>query len=55
MIATHGDLRKKIDRLEKKYESHDKEIKFVFEVIKQLLQPKTLKPKKTKKIGFQAD
>ena len=55
LIAIHGDLRKKLDRLEKKYDSHDKEIKFVFEVIKQLLQPKTFKSKKIKKIGFHSD
>lgn len=55
LIGTHGDLRKKINRLEKKYDSHYKEIKFVFEVIKQLLQPKPFKTKKIKKIGFQSD
>lgn len=55
IVLTNADLRKKIGQLEGKYDSHDKEIKFVFEVIKQLLQPKILKPKKIKKVGFQAD
>ena len=54
-ILTHADLKKKIDRLEKKYESHDKEIKFVFEVIKQLLNPPLPPEKPKKKIGFKAE
>ena len=49
IISTNANLKKKIDRLEKKYESHDKQFKIVFEAIKQLLEP----PKKPKKkIGF---
>lgn len=55
IVLTNANLRKKIEQLEKKYDSHDKEIKFVFEVIKQLLQPKTFKPKKIKKTGFHSD
>tara|TARA_B100001964_G_C14259402_1_gene614447 strand:- start:163 stop:765 length:603 start_codon:yes stop_codon:yes gene_type:complete len=55
ILLTHADLKKKIDRLEKKYESHDKEIKFVFEVIKQLLNPPLPPEKPKKKIGFKAE
>tara|TARA_B100001964_G_scaffold191940_1_gene214467 strand:+ start:1064 stop:1597 length:534 start_codon:yes stop_codon:yes gene_type:complete len=49
MLTAHVDLKRKIERLEKKYESHDMQIKTVFDAIKSLLEP----PKKAKKkIGF---
>lgn len=51
MLATHTDLKKKIEELEKKYKDHDKQFKIIFEAINQLLKP----PEKSdKKIGFRA-
>ena len=48
MLATHEDLRQKIDQLEAKY---DKQFRMIFEAIKQLLQP----PKKSRVVeGFKA-
>ena len=47
MLATHKDLKLKIEEMEKKY---DYQFKIVFDAIKQLLEPPT-KPKG--KIGFQ--
>jgi hypothetical protein len=47
MLATHKDLKLKIEEMEKKY---DYQFKIVFDAIKQLLEP----PIKHKgKIGFQ--
>ena len=46
MLATHEDLRKKIEAMEKKY---DQQFKVVFDAIKQLFEVEE-KPKK--KIGF---
>ena len=46
MIATHKELKQKIEEMEKKY---DYQFKVVFETIKQLIEP----PQKSKKrIGF---
>ena len=46
MLATHKDLKQKIEELEKKY---DAQFKVVFDAIKQLMEP----PQKTRKrIGF---
>lgn len=48
-LSTHNDLALKLERLEQKYESHDKQIKAVFEAIRQLMSP----PQKPKyRIGF---
>jgi hypothetical protein len=38
LLLTHKDLAEKIEELEKKYSSHDKKIKVVFEAIKQLVE-----------------
>ena len=46
MLATHADLKRKIESMEQKY---DKQFKVVFNVIKKLLEEP---PKDTKKIGF---
>ncbi|MBI5193498.1 MAG: ORF6N domain-containing protein [Nitrospirae bacterium] len=46
MLATHKDLRIKIEEMEKKY---DYQLKVVFEAIKQLIEPPQ---KKKKRIGF---
>ena len=47
MIASHKDLARKLDALEKKY---DDNFKVVFEAIRALMTPPPEKPKK--KIGF---
>jgi phage regulator Rha-like protein len=46
MLATHKELRQKIEEMEKKY---DYQFKVVFDTIKKLLEPL---PKARKKIGF---
>jgi len=46
MLSTHGDLKRKIESMEKKYDEH---FQIVFEAIKQLIETDE-KPKK--KIGF---
>jgi hypothetical protein len=46
MLATHEDLKKKIEDMEKKY---DQQFQVVFEAIKQLLE---IDAKPRKKIGF---
>jgi phage regulator Rha-like protein len=49
ILSTHKDLVKKLEDLERKYESHDKHIKIVFDAIRQLMA----EPKKKKyKVGF---
>ena len=49
IIGTHKELAYKLSQLESKVESHDKEIRAIFEAIKQLM----LMPEKPKrKIGF---
>jgi len=48
MLATHADLRKKIEEMEAKY---DNQFKVVFDALRQLLEPPA-RPKK--RIGFQA-
>lgn len=47
MIATHKDLARQLEQLEKKY---DRQFKVVFDAIHQLMQPPPLPPKK--RIGF---
>ena len=46
MIASHEDLRKKLESMEKKY---DEQFRIVFEAIKQLLSTET---QTKKKIGY---
>lgn len=46
MIASHADLARKLDGLEKKY---DDQFKVVFEAIRELMLPP---PEKTKELGF---
>lgn len=46
MLATHKELRQKIEEMEKKY---DHQFKIVFDAIKQLLE---LPEKSKKRIGF---
>lgn len=39
IMATHKDLARKIENLEKKYNKHDRDIQIVFQAIKQLIDP----------------
>ena len=48
LLLSHKDLAIKIDKLEKKCANHDEKIKFIFEAIRQLIEP----PKQTRAIGF---
>jgi len=48
LLLSHKELAAKIEALEKKYAEHDEQIKYIFEAIKQLLEP----PKQTQAIGF---
>ena len=49
LLATHEDLKKKLNALERKYEKHDQQIKLVFDAIRELMEP----PEKPKReIGF---
>jgi len=50
MIASHKDLAKRLDDLEKKY---DAQFKVVFDAIRQLMAPQV--ETKKGKIGFQRD
>ena len=52
LMATHKDVVRKLDELEKKVSVHDERITAVFEAIKELLTPE--EPPKRQKIGFQA-
>ncbi len=49
MISSHKDLARKLEALERKYESHDVHIRSLFEAIRQLMAPP--EPKR-RKIGF---
>ncbi|MFZ0959887.1 MAG: ORF6N domain-containing protein [Terriglobia bacterium] len=39
MLSTHKDLARKLEDLEKKYETHDVQIKAVFDAIRKLIEP----------------
>ena len=49
MVLSHKDLARKLDSLERKFESHDMHIRSLFGAIRQLMTPP--EPKK-RKIGF---
>ncbi|MBU1262275.1 hypothetical protein KKG61_09010 [bacterium] len=51
-MASHEDLRKKIEAIERKVEGHDVQIKAVFDAIRSLMTPLT---KEQRKIGFRKD
>jgi hypothetical protein len=53
ILLAHKDLARKLEALEKKYANHDKKIKYIFEAIRQLLEP----PPKEKRriIGFRSE
>lgn len=49
VLAVHKDLARRLEALEKKYDTHDVEIKVVFEMIRELMR----QPEKPKaRIGF---
>ena len=51
-LSTHKELAEKLVELEKKYDTHDRQINAIFEAIKQLMQS----PEKPKKqIGFRVE
>lgn len=50
MLATHADLARKLDALEKNY---DQQFQVVFEAIRQLIAPPN--PAKRRRIGFRAE
>ena len=50
ILSTHKELAHKLNELERKTEKHDTEIKSIFEVIRQLMEP--LPQKQRPKIGF---
>lgn len=52
LMMTHRDLAIRIEALEKKYEGHDEQFKFVFEAIKRLLQYSEEEKTKKTPIGF---
>ncbi len=49
ILSTHKDLARELEKLEQKYETHDKQIKTVFEAIRQLMVPVE---KSKYKVGF---
>ncbi len=52
LIAAHRELSEKIALLESRYASHDKQIRTIFEAIRQLMEPPA-QPKK--KMGFRLE
>jgi hypothetical protein len=50
LMAGYKELTHKINQLERKYETHDGQIKLVFDAIRQLMEPP---PAPKKKFGFQ--
>ncbi len=50
ILASHADLARKLEALEKKY---DAQFKIVFDAIRELMEPVEQKPKR--KVGFLAD
>lgn len=50
LLLTHKELAIKLEELEKKYVEHDEKITYIFEAIRQLLEPRKAEEKKI--IGF---
>ncbi len=50
ILATHKELARKIDALERKDAEHDAQFKVLFEAIRELMKPPPDKPKRS--IGF---
>jgi hypothetical protein len=53
ILATHTDLARRLDDLERKFEKHDTELHYVFEAIRELMAPEPVPAKR--RIGFNAD
>ncbi len=51
ILATHKDLARKLEDLERKHGEHDEKFRIVFEVIRQLTAPPA-EPEKKRRIGF---
>lgn len=51
ILATHKDLARKLDQLERKLGEHDDKFRIVFEAIRQLMAPPP-EPEKKRRIGF---
>lgn len=51
ILATHKDLARRLDNLERKYSEHDDELKTVFDAIRELLSPDS---PPQRRIGFTA-
>ena len=49
VLATHKDLAEKLEALERKNESHDRQIRGIFEAIRELMRPAE---KQARRIGF---
>jgi hypothetical protein len=54
IMATHKDLARKLDELERKLGDHDQKFHLVFEAIRQLMAPPP-EPEKKRRIGFGRD
>jgi phage regulator Rha-like protein len=54
ILATHKDLARKLEQLERKLGQHDENFQIVFEAIRQLMAPPP-EPEKKRRIGFRAD
>ena len=54
VLATHKDLARKLDELERKLGEHDEKFHLVFEAIRQLMAPPP-EPEKKRRIGFARD
>ncbi len=52
MLSTHKELADKLNKLEDKYEKHDKDIKAIIDAIRQLMAPPE---KPARKIGFKTE
>ena len=52
MIASHEDLARKLDILEKKFAKHDAQFRVVFDAIRQLMEPP---PPRRRSIGFHTE
>ena len=54
ILASHKDLARKLDDLERKLGEHDQKFRVVFEAIRQLMLPPP-EPEKKRRIGFGRD
>ena len=52
ILATHTELGRRLEELERKFEKHDSELHYVFEAIRELMAPEPVPSKR--RIGFNA-